>query len=283
MPNYVADIDNLLRDRFHGAANIRGVRCQILYAVSLALELYEQKSQCVRLRLEGLEDLDRLGLNLREGAECIQVKSSVNRWTPARLKPTLNNFFTISRSDSDCRFRLVLDGPLNGDLERLCLPATNKSEKQQQLQLWTRTCHESGLSSRESRLLAPRITLQSISEPDVTHQVARLCANAFELGSNVVDVYIATLIARFLDWSAARKTVERQDIDSIRVDVGESISRELVHEAVGRGLLQRVDWETDPQIGDFYEGKATRPGHISANADFPRRSWLNRKRPVSTV
>jgi hypothetical protein len=270
------EIDSLLRDRFHGAANIRGVRWQTLYAVSLALELYNTEDGELRIRLEGLEDVDRLGHRLIRNAEYIQVKSSTNRWTPGRLTHALQSFAAVAKADPLSYFRLVLEGPLNGDLQLLCCAPTNRSQQQKNVALWINVCRDAGLTKEDARSLASRLFLESISEHEIIERLRNHVSRAFEVNSTATELYLAVFVARFLEWAARRGTIDRQSIDSVRVEIGEHIAREQVNQAVGRGLLQRVNWACDGQIDDFYEGKATRPGHIAASVDVLRPSWLTR-------
>jgi hypothetical protein len=270
------EIDSVLRDRFHGAANIRGVRWQTLYAVSLALELYNTEDGELRIRLEGLEDVDRLGHRLIRNAEYIQVKSSTNRWTPGRLTHALQSFAAVAKADPLSYFRLVLEGPLNGDLQLLCCAPTNRSQQQKNVALWINVCRDAGLTKEDARSLASRLFLESISEHEIIERLRNHVSRAFEVNSTATELYLAVFVARFLEWAALRGTIDRQSIDSVRVEIGEHIAREQVNQAVGRGLLQRVNRACDGQIDDFYEGKATRPGHIAASVDVLRPSWLTR-------
>jgi len=86
-------LDVLLRDRYHGAANIRGIRFQLRYSMARAVELAvaaraggaNAKST---LHFEGLEDVDvEKGPSLRglttatvNGREFVQVKTASKPW-----------------------------------------------------------------------------------------------------------------------------------------------------------------------------------------------------------
>jgi hypothetical protein len=71
-------LDALLRARFHGAVNIRGIRYQLLYSALLTLRLHDEGGEQISLRFEGVEDADLLGLEA--GGEYVQVKTAVTRW-----------------------------------------------------------------------------------------------------------------------------------------------------------------------------------------------------------
>ena len=56
------ELDALLKTRFHGAVSIRGIRYQILYSLLRAFDLYAEDDGVSSIRLEGIEDVDLLGL-----------------------------------------------------------------------------------------------------------------------------------------------------------------------------------------------------------------------------
>jgi hypothetical protein len=188
----------------------------------------------------------------------------------------LQSFAAVAKADPLSYFRLVLEGPLNGDLQLLCCAPTNRSQQQKNVALWINVCRDAGLTKEDARSLASRLFLESISEHEIIERLRNHVSRAFEVNSTATELYLAVFVARFLEWAARRGTIDRQSIDSVRVEIGEHIAREQVNQAVGRGLLQRVNWACDGQIDDFYEGKATRPGHIAASVDVLRPSWLTR-------
>jgi len=113
-----SDIDAIFRARYHGAANIRGIKYQILYSVLRAFDLYADDNAYGSIRLEGIEDLDLLGLRLED--EYIQVKTSQEPWKWSQLKSYKNskgpieNFLEIYRLNPNCHFVLVVNFQLKG-------------------------------------------------------------------------------------------------------------------------------------------------------------------------
>ena len=101
----IKEIETLLKTRFHGAVNIRGIQYQILYSILRAFDLYKFQGLTGSLRLEGLEDVDLLGLRLDN--EYIQAKSSQTPWNWSKLKEPIKGFLEIQRADSQCNFLLV--------------------------------------------------------------------------------------------------------------------------------------------------------------------------------
>ena len=78
-----SNIDPIFRARYHGAANIGGIKYQILYSILRALDLYAEYNANGSIRLEGIEDLDLLGLRLED--EYIQVKTAQEPWSWSKL------------------------------------------------------------------------------------------------------------------------------------------------------------------------------------------------------
>lgn len=107
----------LLRGRFHGAVNIRGIRFQLLYALLCALDLYRTPDPSKGVRLEGIEDLDLLGFAAED--TYVQVKTSQEPWTWGQLSGPVLGFMQVLRTGTAGRFRLVTDFPLMKDLGRL--------------------------------------------------------------------------------------------------------------------------------------------------------------------
>lgn len=73
----------------------------------------------------------------------------------------------------------------------------------------------------------------------------------------------------------SRETITRADLDEVRADVGEALARELEFQAYGRSLITRIEWKPDNASDDFFE-KGTRSGHIVADLDIRRPTWLKR-------
>lgn len=269
------ELDALLKTRFHGAVNISGIRYQILYSILRAFDLYVEDDEGVSIRLEGIEDVDLLGLRL--GDEYVQVKSSRDSWNWSKLKEPIRGFLQVYRVEPRCRFVLAVDFELRKDIGRLTqLESLSPKERSRVENKFRNLCHQVGAFTDETDGLASRLTIVSLPEKQIWEQLRPAVAEAFGLASEAVDTYISVLVAKFLDWAKNRKTVTRPDLDSVRAAVGEALARETEFQAYGRGLIDRISWEPDANIIDFFEGKETRPGHIAADADVRRPMWLER-------
>ena len=94
-------IDTLLKSRYHGAANIRGIRYQLLYSLLCAFQLYDQESEISSIQFEGIEDVDLKGL--RANNCYVQVKYSSSDWNWAKYKEPIAGFVKCLRLNPDAR------------------------------------------------------------------------------------------------------------------------------------------------------------------------------------
>jgi len=276
------ELDTIFKTRFHGAINIRGIRYQILFSVLRAFELYKSDDKIHFIRLEGIEDLDILGKNvnligLRCGNEYIQVKSSDKPWNWVKLKEPIKRFLEVYRTDPYCNFTLAVNFPLRTDIERLAnfesLPLNDKKRvKKKTLNL----IQQIGATHNEAKELFTKLHIVSLPEEQILYQLRLNVTNVYELRSDIVNFYILVLVAKFLEWAEERKTINWVDLDNIRIDIGENLARETKFQAYGDGLINRISWEADKNINDFFDGKGTRPGHIVADVDVKRLKWLEK-------
>lgn len=268
-------IDALLKARFHGAVNVRGIRYQLIYSVLAALQNYAAGTGTTLVELEGIEDIDNSLQGMHIGKEYIQVKTADAPWNWAKLKKPLKSFLEVLRADPESQLRLVVNFELTSDIARLADYRTSHQKQRLVIQKkFRKLCREVGASDVEADSLINRIAINSLSEQDLWSELRRLLVHNWELGSDAVELYISCLISKFLGWAKDRRTVTRLDIDGVRSEVGEALSREDQFQAYGRGLLDRVSWAPDKSDIDFLEGKGTRPGHISAGKDVIRSRWL---------
>lgn len=269
------ELNVLLETRFHGAVNIRGIRYQILYSILRAFDLYAEDGKASSIRLEGIEDVDLLGLRL--GDEYIQVKTSQDPWKWNQLKKPIQGFLQVYRADPYCQFVLAVDFPLRKDIAKLAQIESLSSEERNRVENKFRNlCDNIGASTDEADGLVNRLIIVSLPEENIRKQIRQTVADTFGIASEAVDTYISVFVAKFLDWGKDRRTITRTDIDSVRAAVGEALAREAEFQAYGRGLIDKISWESDENLLDFFEGKGTRPGHIAADVDVRRAVWLER-------
>jgi hypothetical protein len=278
-PNEISkDLDAILRSRWHGAVNIRGIRYQILYSLFRAFDLYDEENETAALRLEGVEDVDFLGIRgFHYENEYVQVKSADKDWNWSQLKGPLVGFLPVHRNDANCGFVLAVGFSLTGDIEKLTrLESLLASERKRVENKFCKLCAQVGYSEAESNALLRKLKILSVPEEKIWKELQAIIAERFGLGSEAVETYIYTLVAKFLEWAKDRKTVTRLDLENVRGFVGEALARETEFQAYGQGLINRVTWMQDATPTDFFDGKGTRSGHIVAGLDIARPIWLEK-------
>ncbi|MBP0020373.1 MAG: hypothetical protein J7647_22815 [Cyanobacteria bacterium SBLK] len=269
------DLDAIFKTRWHGAVNIRGIRYQILYSVFRAFELYNEKHARSVLRLEGLEDIDLIGLYHQN--EYIQVKSADKRWKWSQLKGPLEGFLSVHRNDSNCGFVLAVGFPLTGDIQKLSQRGSLSEEERVKIEKNFHTlCAQVGYSMKESSSLLSKLTITSIPEKIILQELRIVIAERFGLGGEIVETYISVFVAKFLKWAKERKTIDRAELENVRIFVGEALARETEFQAYGRSLIDRILWKKDKSPKDFFDGKGTRSGHIVSGLDITRPVWLEK-------
>lgn len=271
-------IDVLLRKRVHGAANIRGVRYQTLAAVLTALQRLPAAPPGVGVRLEGLEDFDRVGFEA--GDEYVQAKFDRQPWAWRRMVGPIRSFLQLLRApgaNPRARYRLLVSFELRNEVATLAERDRQPLAQRKAIEdRFRRLVRELGGTDRDANDLLARLTIESLPEDDLWNRLRRAVADAFALGTESVETYLLVLVSRFLGWAEQRRTVTWADLQELRVSVGEALAREAEFQAYGRGLVQRMEWVADVQPNDFFDGKGTRPGHVAADVDVRRPRWLAR-------
>ena len=268
-------VDALLGGRCGGAINVRGIRYQLLYSVFRAFDLYDPDAGVTAVRLEGVEDVDLLGLI---SGDCyIQVKTSKRGWQWSALKQPVARFLEALRADPASRFELVVGAELRPDVRKLAELASLSERDAEGMRRKFRTlCAQVDATGDEADGLLGRLKVTQLPEQHLTEALRAVITDKFELGTEAVDVYLRALVSNFLDWARDRREVHRTDMESVRMRIGEALSRETEFQAYGRGLIARVAWDADAREDDFFDGKRVRPGHISAGVDVRRDKWLSR-------
>lgn len=280
-----SSLDNIFKMRYHGASNIRGIRFQILYSVLRSFDLYTNNINFIRP--EGIEDLDLIGLSLEN--EYIQVKTSINKWNWSKLKEIIPNFMEVLKKEPNSNFSLIIGAEVDGNVEKLINLDSLPSGEQKHISRKIRKMSKDlKLSFEEVNKLLQKLNIIQTDEKDILNQIRLLTADNFDLIGESVNFYILVLIAKFLEWAQDRKIITLSDLNEIKLNITESISKETEFQekikAYGQGLIGRINWSKDEKVSDFFEGKKTRPGHIVAGADFKREFWLDKiNKAISTA
>lgn len=268
-------LETILELRFHGASNIRGIWYQILYSIFRAFDLYKKEIETSFLRLEGIEDVDLIGLH--QDNEYIQVKYSKEPWTWSKLKDPMIKFLTVLRADKNAHFVLAFNFEIKKDIAKLANKSKLSSNDKQIIKIkFRKLCSQINASISESDELLNRLNIVSLPKEILWRKLQRTIAERYNLGSEAVDIYILAIFAQFIKWAKDRKEITLLNLENLRTSIGESLSCENEYQAYGKGLIDRISWQEDKNILDFFEGKGTRSGHIAANVDVKRTIWLER-------
>jgi hypothetical protein len=248
-------MENLFARRSHGAANFRGVYYQILYSVFRAFDLYQTENPNASVRLEGIEDLDLRGLYI--GDEYVQVKNLKDNFSWSDLKEPFQRFFEVLQLDPNCRFLLICGGPISKGIRNLSHQESLSGKDRTRLNrnIWD-LLKSIKISREDGEKLLNNLQVIWKPELEIENELRRFVAARFELGSEVVDVYIATLVARFFKWARDRREVGRADIEVVRAEIGEALARESAFQAYGRGLVTKITWsQTPPTLTSLQENR----------------------------
>lgn len=269
--NDFLNIDSLLRDRYHGAINIRGIRFQLLYSLSQALIMLGPAAEATGITLEGIEDAD---LKLHTGTEYIQVKTSSKPWKWHQLSEPVESFLKVMRADPAARLRLVFSFVPSGDMHTLAnMQRLSEKERDRITNKFRDMCAKAGATLPEADQLLRQMHIETAEEKRLIELAVTALAESFDIGADAATIYMDALLARLLRWAEERQTVTAEDIRLVHHDFQESQSIEAEFRAYGKGLLERIAWECDPDTASFYDGKGAQPSHVSAGLDVARPRW----------
>jgi hypothetical protein len=305
-------LDTLLKDRYSGAVNIRGIRFQLRYAVLRAAWLARawregggapdpralearapDAGMPSTLRFEGLEDVDvrgepalkplheraPAGENARAESVHIQIKTGQNGWTWSKLGDPVVGFLELYRTGlRDFRVVLVADFPFAGDLDALARLRELPGAKQHEIRdKFRKLCAKKGGKSEEADGVLERLSLKSMPEASLRAALRDALTGCFTLADGgALEVYEAAFVARALEWSATRATVDGRDVLEVGRRVGEGLAAQGHYEAVGKHWVGPVTYAADARPDDFFDGKRTRLGHVVDGLDVLRADWLAR-------
>lgn len=267
-------LDDLLRSRFHGAANIGGIRYQLLYSLFRTLELYRDSAPG-EVQFEGLEDVDLRGLSV--GNVYYQVKSSRSRkgWSWFERERILDRFIQAYLVDRSSRFVLVANFRFTDELERL---ASLRNGQLDGLPKSTRTklsviARRTGLPKSEITEVLRRVSFEHITESQLLAELRAALVRSFGLSAGNEELYLRHLFACVAGWASGRDVITRRHLEAEKLRVDEWIGLGRENPAVRDRLIQPLTYAQEDMSEDYYEGKKARPGHIQATLDAPRPQW----------
>ena len=271
----VQSIEELLRRRHYGADAISGISFQVLCAIRESLALFRSDPDA-EVRLEGLEDAD-LRSTLTSGQLLLQMKHSMNPWQPSGVRRALESFLEALRLNQDLHFALLLGGPMSEPVASAstrtpCEPRSDAIDDLilKALQLKNHTA--------DTARLASVLHVVHVDKNAWDLEIVRQLVDLFNFGTGSAAVFARVLAAEYLEWSSKRLSITLADVFRAHQQFREEIATEQNYQAIGRGLVSRIDWTLDSSLNDFVEGKRTRAGHVAARLDIPRPRWMERIR-----
>jgi hypothetical protein len=267
-------LDDLLKSRFHGASNIRGVRYQLLYSLLRVFDLYSDKAP-EEVQFEGLEDVDLKGMRI--GNEYCQVKSSRNdqSWSWLTREKIFDHFITVFQEDQNARFVVVTNFAFKSGLNILanfCNGQRPNLPKEVQQDI-NKLARKAGLNQRDISSFLKQVSFQRLSEEELLQRLHQSLIRAFAIDTGNHELYVSRLLSCAITWAADRQIVHRQEVEAERLKIQDWISRGIQNPAVLNRSIYPLLFESEQTTSDYYEGKNARPGHITAALDAPRPQW----------
>ena len=282
-------LNELLKERVHGAINIAGIRFQLTYSLFRAFDLYQSDAP-EAIQLEAIEDLDVHGhkrwelKKLTISNQFVQVKTSKAAWDWGQFNDSkiVQNFLPVWAAAPASELLVVTNFSYRAGLDefaKYCNGERDTLSKKVMTKI-QEIGKKAGQLSIDPLQLAKRIRFVRVSEQELTNQTQRLIVKHFDLVTPNAELYLSVLFARFLALAVERKEVRREDLERLRLFIQEQIDLGVQNTAVQKGWLERLSFAPDDHPEDYYEGKNARPGHVLAGMDVPRPEWTARLEAV---
>src|SRR5579871_4533370 len=290
-------LERLLRQRFHGAANVRGIGFQLLCLALRTFDLYREKDAPDSVLGEGLEDVDLR--SLQSGNTYLQVKYLGRPFDWGKMAGVIASFREVLEADPTAHFVLVTNVSFAGEAASLyqylanrgstgmpSLPSRVSERLEQALQPPLNT--SSSAAPKEEFL--KRFRIERLTAEDLMGRLYAAIVLHFGVSSGNEELYAAALLSELARRSGNRITVSRNDLEQVRLRVEEHIERGPVNPAVRDGFVVPLRFTSEEErqppapspnpagirrsTDDYFEGRAARPGHIAASVDVPRPALL---------
>lgn len=260
-------LTELLKRRYHGAANVSGVRYQLLYFVWRAFDLYADPGPDEVLG-EGVEDLDLRSVTL--GNEYVQVKYRGRSLSWGDFTAILGGFLPLIAADPSASLRVVTSTGLTSDMDALAksVRGTRPLSQRSRKALADLISQEEAVVTVDN--LLQRLRFEIISEDDLLSRIRAAIIGQFGVTTGNEDLYLAALFAEVSSRAGNRIAVRRSDVEGIRQRVEEQVARGGVNPAVRDGFIRPLTFTAGADADAYYQGRAARPDHIAANFDVQR-------------
>jgi hypothetical protein len=273
----------LLKKRFQGAANLKGIDFQIHYALNKALNLLSKDNPIEKISFEGIEDIDLMPF--KEKNTYIQVKTSINSWHLKDLQKPFLNFIKLNNiSPEPQSFELALNFVPRETIIRLLSKEINISDKEITINelIKLKEFKTNGITKNQIINIVTNCELRYIKKVELVQDTKNKIFDLLEIHPSEVELFSLSLLYKFLDWSIDRQTITKLDLINFKIRFKENQARSIEFEAYGKGLIERISWDKECVSSDYFEGKKTRSSHIANNLDIKRPKWQNKIAEVFT-
>lgn len=277
---YSEELQTIFNRRFHGAVNIKGIDFQILYALYCSLDLLSQNSEIEKVTLEGIEDFDLKPF--KSDNNYIQVKTSKNSWNLNDLAAPIKNFIDLNNFTSQSeKFKLILNFEPRDSIKKVfCLDELSEKERQTLKKSFLKLKEFNGIPEEQILKVLNETEIDFISNEDVEIGIKQKLVTFLEISPEGLNVFFLSFAYTFIQWSIERKTITKQDLQTLYIRLQENIQRKAEFEAYSKSWINKIDWKVDEQPTDYFEGKKTRFGHIALDLDVKRPKWSEKIREV---
>jgi Cap4 dsDNA endonuclease len=283
-------LENLIKDHYHGAVNIRGIKFQLLYSLMRLFDLYDESAP-ESISLEAIEDVDVNGIKTVDlnhtfiSNQYIQVKTSTKiwHWSNFKEKGIIENFLKVWKLDKSAEFLFVYnfecDPSLNQFIE-FCNGINNTFPQGKKAENISRDiksiCKNVGFDENEVSEFVKKVKFLKLSETEILEQIRKSVVKYFDLQTNNTNLYILSLTAKILNWAVERYEIKKLDLEQVKIFIQDEIDKGTTNLAVQNGWIEKLEFQSDKFSNDYYEGANARPEHILAGLDVNRPDWIKK-------
>ncbi|MCT3859866.1 hypothetical protein HZQ44_11960 [Elizabethkingia anophelis] len=268
-----SELDNLFNKRTGGSINFRGVHYQILYTTYLILHELSDSSSTKSIRMEGIEDID---LNkypvISTNNQYIQVKSSINKMDAGVFWKlgVLQNFLETYIINPESEFKLVYNMNISdGNLSNLI-------NKKGDFDFWIQKL-KAIAGNIEYLDFLNKISYERKTANELYENILKLLFKSWDINKGTEMQFLRSLFFNVLIWSKDRSEVSHYNINTLFQEIKDSFSKSPVNKAFQNNWITNVIYDDLRDNSnfeeDFYDGKATKPIHISLGLPARRKIW----------
>ncbi len=255
----------LWRQRYHGAANVGGVRYQLMYFSHRVFDLYNADAPD-EIVGEGIEDVDLASVTL--GNEYVQIKHARRGLAWGTFVDALLGFVPALRDDPTARLTLVTDVRLQGAVRDVIAASdAGRALPKAPARKLARAFADAPVTAET---VLERLCVEIQSEAALIADLTAAVTQHFAVATGNEELYALAIFADLAERASRRIAVRRADLEVLRARIETAISRGPVNPAVRDGFVGPLSFVASDRSDDYYEGRAARPDHIAAGLDVLR-------------